>query len=86
MEFDYGSPITTSKCGTCTVCTDNCPGKAISGKEWQAHIDRDEFYNPLFCRKEARRLSKQNMDKEISLCGKCIEVCPYTQRYIKSNK
>lgn len=28
--------------------------------------------------------AKKYINKEITLCGKCIQVCPYTQRYLSS--
>jgi hypothetical protein len=43
---------------------------------------RDDFFDPVKCRKTARDRAKQGFGGEITICGKCIEVCPYTQRYI----
>lgn len=82
MEFDYGVSITESLCGNCMICADACPGGAISGKLWSVNVDRDEFFDPLKCRIMARKLAKESIDKEITLCGKCIEICPYTQAFI----
>ncbi len=78
-----GEPIGKSKCGNCTACMDHCPGKAISGKLWDVKMDRDEFFDAAACRKAARALSAELLNEEISLCGKCIEVCPYTKGYIR---
>ena len=75
--------ILQSRCGDCMLCMNACPGKAISGREWNPQLDRDEFFNAMDCRKKAREISATILNKEITLCGKCIEVCPYTQRYIK---
>jgi epoxyqueuosine reductase QueG len=82
MDLDYGIPVTQSLCGDCMICANTCPGGAISGKLWSVDVDRDEFFDPLKCRKMARKLAKERIDKEITLCGKCIEVCPYTQAFI----
>lgn len=82
----YAIPITASKCGDCRECKNACPAKAISGIPWKLGLDRDEFYNPVVCRKKARELSRERMQKEITLCGKCIEICPYTQRYVNRIK
>lgn len=79
-----GVPVTVSRCGSCTACRDACPGKAVSGKLWTAGTDRDEFFNPYSCRKAARELAALYIQKEITLCGKCIQVCPYTQRYLRN--
>jgi epoxyqueuosine reductase QueG len=84
-KLEYGIPVTTSKCGSCMECTDACPANAISGKLWNVKTDRDAFYNPVACRKKARELAATKINKEITLCGKCIEVCPYTRKYLSSD-
>ena len=78
-----GKPIDRSRCGNCTACMDRCPGKAISGKNWDVSMDRDEFFDAAACRKAARALSKKLLDEEISLCGQCIVACPHTRRYMQ---
>ena len=82
MELDYGTPIRKSMCGDCNQCVKACPGEAITGKLWDAETDRDELFDPIKCRKMARQLAKERINKEITLCGKCIEICPYTQNYL----
>ncbi len=77
-------PINHSKCGSCTACRDHCPGKAISGKQWDVNMDRDAFFHADDCRKAARALSAKQLNEEVSLCGKCIAVCPFTKRYMKN--
>lgn len=77
-------PMTVSRCGNCNACTIACPGQAISGKLWNIGMDRDEFFNPYVCREKARQIAKEKMDKEITLCGKCIEVCPYASKYLNT--
>jgi epoxyqueuosine reductase len=69
-------PINESQCGSCDLCVQHCPAQAANGKLWNIHIDRNEFFNPFACRKKALELSYQNFNKEISICGKCIVVCP----------
>ena len=69
-------PINESQCGSCDLCVQHCPAQAANGKLWNIHIDRNEFFDPFACRKKALELSYQNFSKEISLCGKCIVVCP----------
>lgn len=80
----YDTPITKSLCGTCNQCKIACPGEAISGKEWTEHMDRDEFFDAYACRAKARQIAKKEINKEITLCGKCFVVCPYTRRYVES--
>ncbi len=84
--LETATPITESLCGNCMVCHDACPGKAISGRLWNSKLDRDEFFDPIACRKKARELAAEKIQKEITLCGKCFVVCPYTRAYIKREK
>ena len=77
-------PINESKCGACTKCVDGCPASAIKGGVWNINSTRDELIDAFKCRKKARELSNGKIGIEISLCGKCIEVCPFTKRYINN--
>ncbi len=81
--LSVGTPIDRSRCGGCTACRDHCPGRAVSGKLWEAGMDREEFFCAKACHDAARALSAACLKEEITLCGKCIEVCPYTRRYLK---
>jgi epoxyqueuosine reductase len=69
-------PIYESQCGSCDLCVRECPAQAANGKHWNVHVDRDEFFDAFACRKKARELSRNNLNKEISLCGRCVSVCP----------
>jgi epoxyqueuosine reductase QueG len=82
MPLVTNNPINESKCGTCNKCKSTCPAKAINGNLWNVNSKREELLNPHACRKTARKLFKDRVGIEITLCGKCIEVCPYTQRYL----
>lgn len=86
MHLNANNPINESKCGKCTKCITACPASAISGVSWDINVARDEMLDAFKCRKKARELSKERFGVEISLCGKCIEVCPFTKKYIKLNK
>ena len=73
-------PVNQSRCGDCTICTKACPGGAISGKEWTPGLPRDEFFNAEACRKTAQARAAKGFGGGETICGKCIEVCPYTRR------
>ncbi len=77
------SPVTASACGSCRACQDACPGTAVKGEVWEPGIARERLYDFARCRDAARKISGENIGEDITLCGKCIEVCPYTQKYIK---
>lgn len=83
--LDYHKSIIQSKCGSCMLCKEVCPGKAISGRSWNPELDRDEFFDAMACRKKAREIAAKTLDKQITLCGKCIEVCPHTKKYTTIN-
>lgn len=78
--IECGKPIVKSQCGECNKCVESCPAHAATGKEWNYTIDRDEFYDPLKCRVMCRKLSKEAINEEISLCGICVSVCPKGRR------
>lgn len=84
LQADY--PINETKCKDCTCCKESCPGEAISGINWSVTMDRDSFFDPVKCKRAARRITKEQLGIEKTLCGKCIFVCPYTIAYIKSGK
>ena len=76
-RFDnIGVPINESKCGSCMVCVEKCPANAANGISWHAATDRDEFFYADKCRETCRKRSLVYIQKEISLCGICVSVCP----------
>ncbi len=79
--LEFHNQIMQSKCGGCMLCSNACPGRAISGKVWSPELDRDEYFDALACRKAAREIAAKTIGKQITLCGKCIEICPYTRVY-----
>lgn len=79
--LQVSAPINCAKCHSCMICVNACPAGAASGDQWNVKKDRDEFFNPVLCRTQARvRAAKIGI--ESTICGKCIQVCPYTQQYI----
>ena len=73
-------PMNESRCMECMRCKEACPGKAITGVNWSIDSFRDTFFE---CRREARRITKERLNIEKTLCGKCVFVCPFTQVYLK---
>lgn len=81
-----GEPVTQSRCGSCTRCVDACPAQALKGKAWDVHTERDEMVDVHACQKKQVEVTKQCTGIETEfLCGKCFSVCPWTQKWIKSN-
>jgi len=73
---NIGTPIDESKCGSCAICVEKCPAKATNGILWRTTVDRDEFFDAKKCRETCRKRSLKYINKDISLCGVCISVCP----------
>ena len=79
-----GEPVEVSQCGECDCCVAACPAGAVSGSQWQQGLERALFFDATACRDCASRLgAKAGSDRTI--CGICIAVCPYTQRYLNES-
>ncbi|MCL2885006.1 MAG: hypothetical protein FWF49_05940, partial [Oscillospiraceae bacterium] len=73
-------PVNASRCGVCAACVTACPAAAVTGAGWSAGTLREALVDVAACRKTARQRALTGFGVETSLCGKCIEVCPYTRR------
>jgi len=73
-------PINQSRCGNCKACVEACPGGAVSGKLWEKGMPREAFFDAEKCRDTARERSKRGFGGGATICGKCIEACPYARR------
>jgi len=80
-EFEVGNSVNSSRCGDCEKCVVRCPGKAISGMNWKVGLERESIYDAFACCDTAKRLSQKRGIPSI-ICGICINVCPWTQKYI----
>jgi epoxyqueuosine reductase QueG len=70
-----------SQCASCTACVDACPGHAPSGKSWTWASERQSFFDAYACRKTADKQARR-AGIEDTICGICINACPWTQRYL----
>ena len=80
------APIEQSRCGGCTACRNACPAGAIRGTVWSPQLERDSLFDFQKCRKTAQDRSEQGFGERRTLCGKCVAVCPYTKRYLRSGE
>ena len=81
--LETAEPVNDSKCGSCDVCRSVCPGRAVSGKLWSAGTPRAEIFDYAACEKTGKERSLAGFGVATALCGKCIESCPRTQKYLK---
>ena len=44
---------------------------------------RESLVDVEACRSSARALAWERIEEHITLCGKCIEICPHTRTYLK---
>ncbi len=79
--LETGEPIEVSRCGDCRQCVERCPAQAILGLNWRTNSTREDLYNPMACFKMARALTTARGIKA-TICGVCINACPWTQRYV----
>ncbi len=81
-ELVHGTPIDNSYCRACDECVSYCPAHAIAGRNWYAGLERDRILNASLCRKKCRELSQKESIPS-TICGICINVCPWTRKYLK---
>lgn len=77
-----GAPIEASRCGSCRMCADACPGQVANGMAWDTSIHRDSYYDAHSCRETCRAITRKNLGEEISICGICVAVCPVGKKMI----
>jgi epoxyqueuosine reductase QueG len=80
-ELETGEAVNDSRCGDCQKCVEICPGGAIKGVNWVAGTQRKTIYDAFVCCKKAKELAAK-VDVDAAICGLCINVCPWTQKYI----
>ena len=80
-ELETATPIETSDCGACRQCVEHCPAQAIAGANWAAGVAREHLYSAGACLQMALEFAARNAIKA-TICGVCINVCPWTQRYL----
>jgi len=68
-------------CGSCTLCRDHCPARAIEGKIWTPGTTRAEMLDAYACSQwmhDAYRHIGRG-----SVCGICMEICPQGLKHRK---
>jgi len=80
-----GEPVDASRCGECTKCVEVCPAGAPSGREWEAGMEREAFFDAHACCDTAGTAAAARGIHEV-ICGMCIAACPWTQAHIRRSR
>jgi len=80
-ELETARPTDSSNCGDCRECVEHCPAQAIAGRNWEPGLSREHIYSAAACFQMARELAGRTGIKA-TICGICINACPWTQRYL----
>ncbi len=75
-------PVLKSYCGECNKCMEVCPAGAIKGQNWSRGMSREELLDARKCFEHSRKKGFET-GAEHAVCGVCIAVCPWTDRYLK---
>jgi len=85
IPFATDNPIDISHCGKCTTCHEVCPGKAPLGTNWELGMDRDFFFSARTCLQVCDEVTGRAGLDIRTICGICINACPWTGKYLKSS-
>jgi epoxyqueuosine reductase QueG len=81
-SFSWTQPIGYSMCGDCEACVQQCPAGAPTGEDWIKGMDRGEYYDAHACHDHILNITGSKGIRA-KICGVCIAVCPYTQKYVR---
>lgn len=74
LKLPAGTPVVRSGCGTCRVCVEACPARALTGRAWRPGVPREEILDAFACdRFKKERYAHLNEGRN---CGICAAVCP----------
>jgi epoxyqueuosine reductase QueG len=79
-------PVNESACGVCENCRRACPAGAVSGRMWDVEKQREEFWDAEACAQTARKITREKLGAGQTICGRCIAVCPWTQKYMRKHE
>lgn len=67
-----------SRCGNCRRCVDACPAHALTGREFEAGMRREEILAPGQCSAHMKQAYQQI--GRGAVCGICAAVCPFGRK------
>lgn len=83
--FKVSEPMEDLRCEDCNKCVIACPARALLGNNWRPGLERDKIVDVFVCRDMVVQLCKE-IGLEATICGVCINVCPWTQEYLRRKR
>ncbi len=83
LKIPCGPPIEKNFCGSCMLCVEACPSKALTGNKWYPGIPRKELLDVKTCDKWKKQHYFQYHKGHN--CGICSAVCPYGLKVLKTS-
>jgi epoxyqueuosine reductase len=78
IELDYDQPFTEDHCGSCRLCVDSCPTKAINENR-TIDVRRCISYLTVESRAPVPEEIVPKIGGRVFGCDKCQEVCPWNK-------
>jgi epoxyqueuosine reductase len=76
-ELDEGPNPMNNRCGTCRVCIDGCPLKALTYSEFDDHpAERAAVFDVLSCHLQEKAWLNMSPPK---FCARCVTECPWAR-------
>lgn len=73
MPLERQREIIVNGCGDCEMCKNACPAGAISGKNFESGMVREDFFDAEKCSNNMKNYKDVGRG---AVCGICIKVCP----------
>ncbi|MBM3154347.1 MAG: epoxyqueuosine reductase [Chloroflexi bacterium] len=71
-------PFSGKGCGSCTLCVDNCPVGAFTGKHFSPSEPREARMDASKCSRYLFQEQKRKAGAEA--CGMCVNICPFGRK------
>ena len=76
--LESGTPLTQRLCTGCDACVKACPSGAITGKDFEPGITREEIFSPALC-SDYMKKQFHHIGRGV-VCGICMRVCPWNNK------
>ncbi len=77
FPVEHHGPMLEDQCGTCTICADNCPVKALKGRNFRPDEPREMRFDYHGCLQNILAREKQTGAR---ICSLCVYGCPHGSR------